>query len=93
MEEAAQRIRRLARDLCPGKPLGKKWCSANGISAFAATGNYSNQSKRGKSGFHLYQSAPGWHGRSEKTAHSPLEEHGADGIPNFIWSPHLNEMG
>ena len=24
MEETAQRIRRLARDLCPGEPLGKK---------------------------------------------------------------------
>ena len=28
MEEAAQRIRRLARDLCPGEPLGQKGSSA-----------------------------------------------------------------
>ena len=66
MEEAAQRIRRLTRDLCPGKPLGKKGCSTNGISAFTATGNYSNQSKCGKSGFHLYQSASRRHGCFEK---------------------------
>ena len=28
-------------------------------------------------------------GALKKTALSPLDEHGADGIPNFIWSPHL----
>ena len=32
-------------------------------------------------------------GALKKTANSPLGEHGADGIPNFIWSPHLIEMG
>ena len=32
-------------------------------------------------------------GALKKTALSPLGEHGADGIPNFIWSPHLIEMG
>ena len=31
-------------------------------------------------------------GALKKTALSPSEEHGADGIPNFIWSPHLIEM-
>ena len=66
MEEVAQRIRRLARDLCSGEPLGKKGCSANSVSAFTATGNYPNQSKRGKPGFHLYQSASRWYGCSEK---------------------------
>ena len=29
----------------------------------------------------------------KKTALSPSEEQGVDGIPNFIWSPHLIEMG
>ena len=66
MEAAAQRIRRLARNLCSGEPLGKKGCSANGVSAFAATGNHPNQSERGKPGFHLYQSASRWYGRFEK---------------------------
>ena len=66
MEEAAQRIRRLARDLCPGEPLGEKGSSSSGVSALAAAGNHPNQSKRGKSGFYLYQSASGRHGRSEK---------------------------
>ena len=32
-------------------------------------------------------------GALKKVAPSPSEEHGADGIPNFIWSPHLIEMG
>ena len=32
-------------------------------------------------------------GALKKTANSPLGEHGVDGIPNFIWSPHLIEMG
>ena len=66
MEEVAQRIRRLARNLCSGEPLGKKGNSSSSVSAFAATGNYPNQSKRGKSGFYLYQSASGRYGRSEK---------------------------
>ena len=66
VEEAAQRIRRLARDLCPGEPLVEKRCAASGISAFAATGNYPDPSKRGESGFHLYQSASRRYGRFEK---------------------------
>ena len=32
-------------------------------------------------------------GALKKTALSASEEHGADGTPNFIWSPHLIEMG
>ena len=93
MEEAAQRIRRLVRDLWPGESLGEKRRAASGNSAFTATGNYPDPSKRGEPGFHLYQSASRRYGRFEKTALSPSEEHEADGIPNFIWSPHLTEMG
>ena len=93
MEEAAQRIRRLARDLCPGEPLGEKRCATSSVSAFAATGNHTDSSKRSESGFHLHQSASRRYGRFEKTVLSPSEEHGADGAPNFIWSPHLIEMG
>ena len=32
-------------------------------------------------------------GALKKVARSPLGGHGADGTPNFIWSPHLIEMG
>ena len=55
MEEPAQRIRRLARDLCPDKPLGEKGSFGKSIFAFAATGNHQNPSKRGQFGFHLHQ--------------------------------------
>ena len=66
VEEAAPRIRRLARDLCPGEPLVEKGSSSSSVSAFAATGNHPDPSKRSKSGFHLYQSASGRYGRCEK---------------------------
>ena len=36
MEEPAQRLRRLARDLCPGEPLGEKGRFASGVFAFTA---------------------------------------------------------
>ena len=32
-------------------------------------------------------------GALKKVVSSPSGERGADGIPNFIWSPHLIEMG
>jgi len=55
MEGLAQRIRGLACDLCPGKPLSKERCAASGFSAIAAKGHYPNQSECGQSGIHLYQ--------------------------------------
>ena len=67
VEEAAQRIRRLACDLCPGKPLGKKRCVAKGVFALAATGNHSNPSKHSEPGFHLYQSTSRRNVRFEKS--------------------------
>ena len=48
MKGPAQRIRRLARDLCPGEPLGEKGRSPSSISAFTAVGNHSNKSECGK---------------------------------------------
>ena len=66
MEEAAQRIRRLARDLCPGEPLGEKGSPASGVSAFTAVGNHPGPSKYCKSGFHLHQSTSRRHGCIEK---------------------------
>ena len=62
MEELAQRIRRLARDLCSDKPLGEKGRFGTGISAVAATGNHSNPSKCDKFGFHLHKGSSGWNG-------------------------------
>lgn len=32
-------------------------------------------------------------GALKKPQRKPSEEQGADGTPNFIWSPHLIEMG
>ena len=72
MEEAAQRIRRLARNLCPGEPMGQKGSSASSVSAFAATRDYPNPSKRSKFGFHLYQSTSGRHGRTEKNGRQSI---------------------
>lgn len=66
MEELAQRIRRLACDLCSDKPLGEKGRFGTGISAVAATGNYSNPSKCDKFGFHLHKGSSRWNGRFEK---------------------------
>ena len=66
MEETAQRIRGLARDLCPGKPLGEKGSSAISVSAYAAAGDHPNQSKHREFGFHMYQSASGRNGSTEK---------------------------
>ena len=66
MEEAAQRIRGLACDLCPGKPLGEKGCTARGLCTLAAVGDHSNPSKRSELGFHLYQSTSRRHGRFKK---------------------------
>ena len=66
MEEIAQRIRRLARNLCPGEPLGKKRSSSSSISEIAADGNHPNPSKRGEPGFYLHQSTSRRYGRAEK---------------------------
>ena len=66
MEGPAQRIRRLARDLCPGEPLGEKGRSSSSVSAFTTVGNHSNKSECGKLGFYLYQGASRWNGCLEK---------------------------
>ena len=76
MEGPAQRIWRLACDLCLGESLDEKGCSASGVSTFAATGNHSNPSKCYEPGFYLYQSVSRRHGCFEKTGLSPLGERG-----------------
>ena len=67
MEGPAQRIRRLARNLCPGKPLGEKGRFASGVFALTTAGNHSNPSKCGKSGLYLYQGSSRRNGRLEKS--------------------------
>ena len=67
MEEFAQRIWRLACNLCPGKPLGKKRSSASSIPAFAAVGYYPDPSKCGEPGFHLHQGSSRWNGCFKKS--------------------------
>ena len=54
MEEPAQGIRRLARDICSDKPLGEKKRFGTGISAVAANGDHSNPSRCDKFGLHLH---------------------------------------
>ncbi len=66
MEEPAQRIGRLAHNLCPGKPLGPKGRFTSGIFAFTAAGNHPNPSKCGKSGLHLHQGPSRRNGSFEK---------------------------
>ena len=67
VEEAAQRIRRLACDLCPGKPLGEKRRAGKGVFASAAAGNHPNPSKCSELGFYLHQSASRRNGCFEKS--------------------------
>jgi len=55
MEGLAQRIRGLACDLCPGKPLGQERCAASGFPAITTKGHYPNQSECGQPGLRLYQ--------------------------------------
>ena len=54
MEEPAQGIRRLARDICSDKPLGEKRRFETGISAVAAAWDHSNPGKCDKFGLHLH---------------------------------------
>ena len=67
MEEPAQRIGRLVRDLCPDEPLSKKCRFTSGIVAFTAVRDHSNKSECDKSGFYLYQGSSRRNGRFEKS--------------------------
>lgn len=66
MEGLAQRICRLAYDLCPGKQVCKKRGFPTGIHSTTTDGRYPRQSQCGQSGFHQYKSASGWDGGFEK---------------------------
>lgn len=70
MKKAAQKIRRLACDLYPGKPLGKKGVLEK---AFAAVGDYPNSSKCSELGFYLCQNASRRNGRLKSGIQSVWE--------------------
>ena len=93
MEGPAQRIRRLACDLCPGKPLGEKGVLQAAFLRLQQLGIIQIQVNVVSLDSTCIKVHPDGMGALKKTALSPLGEHGVDGIPNFIWSPHLIEMG
>ena len=93
MEEAAQRIRRLARDLCPGEPLGKKGILQAAFLRLQQLGIIQIQVNVVSLDSTCIKVHPDGMGALKKTVPNPSERHGADGTPNFIWLPHLIEMG
>ena len=56
MEELAQRVRELARDLCPNKPLGEERRVGTDISSAAAEEDHPDQGQYHQLGFPLHQS-------------------------------------
>ena len=92
MEGLAQRIRGLACDLRSSEPLGEKRRIAGGVSAFTANGHHPNKNVVSLDSTCIKVHPDGM-GALKKVGSNPLGEHEADGIPNFIWSPHLTGMG
>ena len=93
MEEIAQRIRRLACNLCPGKPLGKKGVLQAVFLHLQQLGIIQVQVNVVSLDSTCIKVHPDGMGALKKVGHSPSGEHEEDGIPNFIWSPHLIGMG
>ena len=93
MEEAAQRIRRLVRDLCPCESLGKKGVLQAAFLRLQQLGMIQIQVNVVSLDSTCIKVHPDGMGALKKTVLSPSGEHGVDGTPNFIWSPHLIEMG
>ena len=93
MEGLAQRIRRLACDLCPGKSLGEKGGVQAAFLRLQQLGIIQIQVNVISLDSICIKVHPDGMGALKKTASSPSGEHGVDGTPNFIWSPHLTEMG
>ena len=93
MEELAQRIWRLARDLCPGEPLGKKGVLQAAFVRLQQLGIIQIQVSFISLDSTSIKVHPDGMGAVKKTDRSPLEECEADGTPSFIWSPHLTGMG
>ena len=67
MEEATQRIWRLACGIYAGKSLGKEWCATESFPGFAAKRTYQNQCEHRFIGLDQHQSTSGWHGRVKKS--------------------------
>lgn len=93
MEEPAQRIRRLARDLYPNKQLGEKSVLEKAFLCLLQLGIIQIQVNVVSLDSTFIKVHPDGMGVLKKTECSPSERHGADGTPNFIWSPYLVEMG
>ena len=93
MEELAQRIRRLACDLCSDKPLGEKSVLERVFLRLQQLGIIQIQVNMISLDSTCIKVHPDGMGALKKTGRNPSEEHGVDGTPNFIWSPHLIGMG
>ena len=93
MEELAPRIRKLARDLCSGKPLGEKGRFASGLLRLQQLGMIQIQVNVISLDSTCIKVHPDGMGALKKTERNPLGGHEAVGTPSFIWSPHLIEMG
>ena len=93
MEELAQRIWRLARDLCPGEPLGKKGVLQAAFVRLQQLGIIQIQVNVMSLDSTSIKVHPDGMGAVKKTGRNPLAEHEADGTPSFIWSLHLIGMG
>ena len=93
VEEAAQRIRGLACDLCPGESLGKKSVLQDAFVRLQQQGIIQIQVNVVSLDSTCIKVHPDGMGALKKVVLSPSEGRGADGTPSFIWSPHLIGMG
>ncbi len=86
-------MRRLACDLCPGKPLGKKGVLQAGFLRLQQLGMIQIQVNVVSLDPTCIKVHPDGMGALKKVGCSPSEGHEVDGTPSFIWSPHLIGMG
>jgi len=93
MEGLAQRIQGLACDLCPGKPLVKKSVLQAAFLQLQQKGILQIKVNAVSLGSTCLKVHPAGMDALEKEGSSLSAEPGADGIPNFIWSPQLIGMG
>ena len=93
MEGLAQRIRELACDLCPDKPLGEKGVLQAAFLRLQQLGIIQIKVNVVSLDSTCIKVHPDGMDALKKVGSNLLEEHEADGIPNFIWSPHLIGMG
>ena len=92
VEEAGQRIRGLACDLCPGESLGQKSVLQDAFVRLQQQGIIQIQVNVVSPDSTCIKVHPDGMGALKKVAPSPSEGRGADGTPSFIWSLHLIGM-